>query len=145
MTVDTLSQVVEAQESLQKVSFGTDFEKMDNEDRIAFIRQNTLALEDELHEALREVGWKSWATDHYINENELRGELIDALHFLLSLFIVSGMDGKEVFDRYMEKNAENQRRQIEGYTGVDKCPICNKMWTDCHKVGPGTWYCANEN
>lgn len=114
---DRLSELLTLQRSLQEDCYHTDFDGMDNEARIAFIRQNVLALEDELHEALREVGWKSWARTKYIHQTRLQEELIDALHFMLSLFLVADMDADDVYVRYLTKNKINRRRQQEGYSG----------------------------
>ena len=114
---DRLSELLTLQRRLQEDCYHTDFVGMDNEQRIAFIRQNILALEDELHEALREVGWKSWARTKYIHQTRLQEELIDALHFMLSLLLVANMDADDVYERYLTKNRINRRRQQEGYSG----------------------------
>ena len=114
---DRLSELLTMQRRLQEDCYHTDFAGMDNEERIAFIRQNVLALEDELHEALREVGWKSWAKTKYIHQTRLQEELIDALHFMLSLLLAANMDADVVYERYLTKNRINRRRQQEGYSG----------------------------
>lgn len=114
---DRLEDLLLLQRRLQEDCYHTDFDGMDNEERIAFIRQNVLALEDELHEALREVGWKSWAKTKYVHETRLQEELIDALHFMLSLLLAANMDADDVYERYLTKNKINRRRQREGYSG----------------------------
>jgi dimeric dUTPase (all-alpha-NTP-PPase superfamily) len=114
---DRLSELLTLQRRLQEDCYHTDFDGMDNEERIAFIRQNVLALEDELHEALREVGWKSWARTKYVHETRLQEELIDALHFMLSLLLAANMNADDVYERYLTKNRINRRRQQEGYSG----------------------------
>lgn len=144
-TMDKLNELMALQKELQKNTFGTDFENMTKEERIALIRQSVLACEDELHEALREVGWKSWATQKYIHEQDLQEELIDALHFLLTLFLCAGMTADDVLRVYRVKHDENERRQREGYSGVAKCPICNKMWDGCHATGKHEYWCANRS
>lgn len=114
---DRLSDLLMLQRRLQEDCYHTDFAGMDNEKRIAFIRQNVLALEDELHEALREVGWKSWARTKYVHETRLQEELIDALHFMLSLLLAANMNADDVYRHYLTKNMINRRRQQEGYSG----------------------------
>lgn len=141
--MDRLEDIMRKQLELQVTAFGSDFDNMTLDERIALIRQSVLACEDELHEALREVGWKSWATKRFIHQQDFREELIDAFHFLLTLFLCAGMSADDVYREYCEKHDENIRRQQEGYTGVAKCPICNKMWTKCHRVDDHTWYCVN--
>jgi len=114
---DRLAALLDLQKSLQEECYHTDFSGMDNESRIAFIRQNVLALEDELHEALREVGWKSWAKTKYVHQTRLQEELTDALHFMLSLMLAANMDADDVYTRYLIKNRINRQRQEEGYSG----------------------------
>lgn len=98
---------------------------------IDFINWNVLALEDELHELLGETGWKPWAKSKHINLEAARGEAIDALHFLLNLFLVLGMDADDVLERYLAKRVKNQKRQEESYDGVStKCPRCKRALDD---------------
>ncbi|GAH98577.1 unnamed protein product, partial [marine sediment metagenome] len=42
-------------------------------------------------------------------------ELIDILHFLINLFIFTGMNEKEVFSIFKIKNKINKERQKNGY------------------------------
>jgi len=119
------------QKAMQESTYGFDFAKMTDEERIEFVKWNVLALTDELHEALAEVGWKPWATSRHINEVALRGELIDAYHFLMNLFIVAGMDKQMVEAMYMAKRRKNIARQTAGYDGVlTKCGWCKKALDD---------------
>lgn len=98
---------------------------------IDFITWNVLALEDELHELLAETGWKPWAKSKHINLEAARGEAIDALHFLLNLFLVLGMDADDVLERYLAKRQKNQKRQEADYDGVStKCPGCKRALDD---------------
>jgi len=98
--------------------------------KIQFIKDMILALEDELHEAMGEVGWKPWATSRHINHDAYRNELVDALHFFVNLCLVDGMDAQELFDRYVDKNAKNHKRQEDGYDGLNKCPGCKRALDD---------------
>lgn len=112
-----LDEIFARQRQLQVERF-TDPARMNRTEAIEFIRWNVLALEDELHEALQEVGWKPWSTSVHLNRTEYVGELVDALHFLVNLFLVVGADAQEVYDRYVVKNRTNHRRQESGYSGV---------------------------
>lgn len=99
---------------------------------IDFIHWNVTALTDELHELLGEVGWKPWAKSRHINLDAARGEWIDALHFMLNLGLVLGLDqAKEITALYDAKHAKNEKRQEEGYDGVStKCPGCGRALDD---------------
>lgn len=120
-----------AQGELQRDTYGHDFEKMSDTERIEFIKTNVLALTDELHEALGEVGWKPWTTSRHINEDAYLGELVDAFHFLMNLVLVLGYKEEVIserfVDRYFLKRAVNAQRQNDGYDGVSgKCTGCGR-------------------
>lgn len=120
-----------AQLNLQIESYGSDPRELMGDERIDFIRWNVLALEDELHEALAETGWKPWATSRHINTDKFHGELVDAFHFFMNLCLVSGLTADQLLERYFEKRAINAKRQARGYDGVDgKCPKCRRALDD---------------
>jgi dimeric dUTPase (all-alpha-NTP-PPase superfamily) len=109
---------------------GHDFNSMSNEQLIAYIKENVLAATDELHEALNETYWKSWAAmaPGFRNREAYVGELIDTLHFLLNLLLAARVTPEELVTRYGGKNRVNHQRQATGYTGTEKCdgPACNR-------------------
>lgn len=126
-----LEAMMQRQYEAQVYVHGNDVDSMSDEDRIEFITWNVLALTDELHEALGEIGWKPWATSRHINKDEFQGELIDAWHFMLNLFLVSGMSPDDIHRRYLEKRDRNDQRQEDGYDGVStKCKGCGRALDD---------------
>lgn len=75
-----------------------------------------VALMDEGFEALNWTNHKHWKKPVYpINETELKYEIIDMLHFLLTLMILWGMTAEDCFSMYVAKNKENCKRQKGGY------------------------------
>lgn len=127
----TLQDMLDEQERAQRNVHGLDLVRLTGEERIEAIRWNVLALEDELHEALAETGWKPWATSRHVNREAFLGELIDAWHFLMNLFIIADTDAEEIEQRYFAKRAKNDKRQHDGYDGVDgKCPGCHRALDD---------------
>lgn len=108
-----------------------------------------MALQDELHEALGEIGWKPWATSRHFNTEAVQGELIDAFCFLMSLMLLAGMDANTIFNKYMLKMTINHNRQDNGYDAVNnKCPFCKRAYDDStvQCTGPdedGNYYCAS--
>lgn len=129
----TLQWMLDAQRALQINTYGIDPPTLDGDERVEFIRWNVLALEDELHEALGEVGWKPWATSRHLNRESYVGELVDAWHFLMNLLLVAGVTEEEFVARYDAKRRRNAERQVEGYDGVaDKCPKCWRALDDKH-------------
>ena len=126
-----LNDMLEAQRQLQINSYGKDPAVLEGEERVEFIRWNVLALEDELHEALGEVGWKPWATSRHVNEPEFKGELVDAWHFFMNLILVGHITADEFLIGYFSKRTINANRQEDGYDGVTgKCVGCGRALDD---------------
>lgn len=74
------------------------------------------ALEDEIHEFIRELNWKPWKqTKKEVNIELVQKELIDAWHFLIELSLMWGLNSENVADLYLQKNLENHKRQDGGY------------------------------
>ena len=89
-----------------------------------WMQKEVLAMLSELSEVLDEVNFKWWKNKKPIDDNALRGELVDILHFFVSMCIRSGMSAGELFERYAEKNKENFDRQYgrsekKGYEVID--------------------------
>lgn len=139
---DKLDNMLRQQRELQEKSMGVDFKTMSDVERIAYIKENVLALTDELHEMLGEMGWKSWATSRHINTNAAFGELIDAWHFMMNIALAL-MPGDmhpsavaDLFEHYYNaKRAKNAQRQVDGYDGVStKCPKCGRALDDAGAI-----------
>jgi dimeric dUTPase (all-alpha-NTP-PPase superfamily) len=127
----TLQDALRAQYELQKQSFGNDPKALNDEEKLDWIRWNVLALNDELHEALAETGWKPWAKSKHINREAYVSELVDAFHFLMNLMIVVDCSAEEFLAVYFEKRGLNALRQANGYDGITgKCPDCKRALDD---------------
>lgn len=137
MMEDRLALMLRMQYQLQfkMPPVGTDIMQKVGNERAELVRNMILACEDELHEAMNETGWKPWATSRHFNAKAFTKEMIDAWHFFMNLMLVgaaaSGMGVDEYADyftrKYIEKNAVNAERQVEGYDGVTgKCPHCKR-------------------
>jgi dimeric dUTPase (all-alpha-NTP-PPase superfamily) len=109
---------------------GGDPQSMDDETAIQFFKDMVLALTDELHEAMNEIGWKPWATSKHFNTEAVKGELVDCLHFFINLCLVAGLEPDSLHSRYVTKNKKNALRQMEGYDGLNKCPGCKRALDD---------------
>ena len=55
--------------------------------------------------------WKWWKNPRELNEDALKEEMIDVLHFWLSLCVTMGWSAEEMFAVYQAKNLENFNRQ----------------------------------
>jgi dimeric dUTPase (all-alpha-NTP-PPase superfamily) len=88
--------------------------KEDPELRRKWFLNFDLALKQESAEAIDSLNWKWWKTDEEDWDN-VKVELVDMLHFWVSMCTIAGMDAKEVMDLYAKKNKLNFKRQDEGY------------------------------
>lgn len=86
------------------------------------------ALDDESRELREELLWKWWSKDT-LNMQNIRVEIIDQLHFWISLAMTAGLDAKSVFDIYMQKNAVNHKRQEQDYSRANKNEAENQAIT----------------
>jgi len=90
-----------------------------------WLRKYLEALTDESRELGEELLWKWWSKDKLDMQN-IRIEIVDQLHFWLSLAITSGMDAQKVFDIYMQKNKVNIERQNSSYSKENKNEADNR-------------------
>ena len=90
-----------------------------------WLRKYLEALTDESRELGEELLWKWWSKDKLDMQN-IRIEIVDQLHFWLSLAITAGMDAEKVFDIYMQKNKVNIERQNSSYSKENKNEADNR-------------------
>ncbi len=77
------------------------------------------ALQDESRELGEEIPWKWWSKES-LDMEAIRVEIVDILHFWISMALVSGMDASEVHRLYLLKNQVNLDRQDNGYDASNK-------------------------
>ncbi len=106
--LDKLDQIFQLQESLD-----SDIAARRNLDypREVWLQKEVLAMISELSEVLDEVNFKWWKNPKPLDESALKGELVDVLHFFVSMCLKSDMTADELFSLYQAKNRENFDRQ----------------------------------
>jgi NTP pyrophosphatase (non-canonical NTP hydrolase) len=105
--------------------------ELSDDQRMAYLREQALALTDEIHEAMAETGWKSWATSNHINRDAYLGELADVYIFFMNLMLVADIKAHELAQTVLAKQVKNHKRQDDGYDGVStKCPSCKRAYDD---------------
>jgi dimeric dUTPase (all-alpha-NTP-PPase superfamily) len=98
--------------------FGSKFCKFGEltlDEKQKWTKEFVLCCLDELSEILNQQNWKHWKKPEPVDEIEMKYELIDLLHFLISMMLVWEMDANEVYSMYLAKNKENNLRQRRGY------------------------------
>ena len=101
-----------------------EFLDMSVKDRVAFIKEHSIHLNQEINEMLYELPyfkpWKDYSSVGPEAENVMlakaRMECIDAWHFFMNIMLALGFTAEEFTYMYMAKNKENHRRQDDGYT-----------------------------
>ena len=83
-----------------------------------WIQKNILATVSELAEVLDEAQFKWWKNEKPIDERKLKEELVDVLHFFVSMCLRAGFTADELYEVYAAKNKENFDRQ----NGLSKKP-----------------------
>lgn len=107
--MDKLERIFEMQRALNKEIIalrGLEDIPMDQ-----WIKMQTLAMISELSELIDEVNFKWWKNEKPVDIDRVKEELIDILHFFLSMSLSAGMNAEELFERYLDKNRENFDRQ----------------------------------
>lgn len=76
-----------------------------------WMQKEVLAMLSELSEVLDEVNFKWWKNKKPVNDEALQGELVDILHFFVSMCLHAGLSAETLYEKYMLKNKENFDRQ----------------------------------
>jgi len=125
--MDKLEQIFELQHNLNRYTFeknnlvGFDQIPRDRELQNEWLRNYALAMTQEISELVDSTNWKWWRTKvDLFDEQNLKVELIDILHFWVSACQVMGLSAEDVHRLYTQKNAINAKRQDEGYLRKDE-------------------------
>jgi dimeric dUTPase (all-alpha-NTP-PPase superfamily) len=84
-----------------------------------WLKKQSWALGDEVRELNEELMDKWWSKDPLDMQN-IRVELIDILHFLVSGMMTAGMSASDVERIYKQKWQKNFDRQDNGYNAAEK-------------------------
>ncbi|MGB9919482.1 MAG: dUTPase [Moorellales bacterium] len=80
-------------------------------DLSTWLEKEVLALLAELGELLHELNFRWWKNPHPLDREAIKEELVDLLHFLVSMCLKLEIGPQELFEAYLAKNEENFRRQ----------------------------------
>ena len=122
MIFDKLDKIFETQHKFQ-TKLGV-FEKISESFSMKqqYINQMILACHEEIVEIMRETAYKNpefmpfgWKKNQKFNGDKMKDEIVDLLHFIINLSLVSEMDANELYLRYCKKNGVNYDRQEKNY------------------------------
>ncbi len=115
---DMLRDLFRMQRSLNE-RIGVMTDGMSEEDQTKWTLNYCRAMSQELAELTDSVPWKWWAKYQKLDIQNARVEVVDMLHFLISMAQVLGMSADDVYAAYVKKNEVNFKRQESGYTKKD--------------------------
>ena len=117
--MDKLDKIFEMQEKLNR-RIGINLDNLGDDEKIKWILNYSRALQQEVSELIDSVPWKWWAKYQKFDRQNAMVEVVDIVHFLVSIAQVLGMSADDVFDAYCKKNAINHERQDSGYVTKNK-------------------------
>ena len=83
-------------------------------DRAFWCRVYAQALQNEVVEFLESAGFKFWSKDKECDVQNLKVEVIDMLHFWVSLCLLLGMTEEDIMNIYKQKAEINKKRSDSG-------------------------------
>ncbi len=95
-------------------------DEMTEEEQQTWTLNYCRALSQELAELTDSVPWKWWAKYQTFDKQNARVEVVDMIHFVVSLAQVLGLSADDVYALYMKKNEVNFQRQDSGYAEKDE-------------------------
>lgn len=117
--MDKLEEIFKMQYELNK-RIGIDTAALTEEERIKWTLNYIRALQQEAAELTDSVPWKWWAKYQNFDIQNARVEVVDMLHFLISIAQTLGMKSEDFYQAYLKKNEINHKRQDSGYTVKDE-------------------------
>ncbi len=116
---DKLDDIFRLQEALNQ-RIGVNTSGMTDEERQKWVLNYCRAMTQEIAELTDSVPWKWWAKYQKFDKQNARVEVIDLLHFLISIAQVLEMTPEDVYEAYTKKHKVNLDRQASGYSTKDE-------------------------
>ncbi|MCL2599541.1 MAG: dUTPase [Firmicutes bacterium] len=121
--MDKLDKIFEKQDQLDAHIAKTKGIALDKFTMQEWLQKKAMALVEEATEVASETGYKWWKLDKPLDLDAIKEELVDVLHFVLSMSLTLGMMSQQLFALYCAKKEENIKRQDgkstkSGYQGT---------------------------
>jgi dimeric dUTPase (all-alpha-NTP-PPase superfamily) len=108
---DMLLKIFKAQAELD-AKIGYKLHTYNKQERVMALH---LAIQQELSEVINCLQWKWWKVGGGSTPEELQMEVIDVLHFVVSMCQAVGLDAEKTSELYHKKNTINANRKGNGY------------------------------
>ena len=116
---DQFRELWRMQDALNK-RIGVNTDAMTDEEKAKWILNYCRAMTQEIAELTDSVPWKWWAKYQKFDKQNARVEIIDLLHFLISIAQVLEMTPADFYEAYAKKHQVNLSRQDSGYHTKDE-------------------------
>ena len=116
---DMLREIFRMQKALNE-RIGVRPDEMTEEEQQVWTLNYCRAASQELAELTDSVPWKWWAKYQTFDKQNARVEVVDLIHFVVSLAQVLGLSADDVYQLYLKKNEVNFQRQDSGYQQKDE-------------------------
>src|ERR1700690_1347884 len=116
---DKLEELFRLQVQLNQ-KIGVDTTAMTDEQRAQWLLNYCRAMTQEIAELTDSMPWKWWAKYQKVNKQNAKVEVIDLMHFLISIGQVLEMTPHDFYNAYTKKHKVNLERQASGYTTKDE-------------------------
>lgn len=111
--IDKFKAMLDRQREINKMFMPTNL--VSEDDKRMWTTRMKLAMDGEMAELMEACEFKWWARRKGIDEVELKYEVVDLFHFMLSMILLWFEDENEFLSYYMAKAQENVDRQKRGY------------------------------
>ena len=118
-TPDRLDEIFRLQRELNQ-RIGVDTAHLTDAERQQWLLSYCRAMSQEIAELTDCVPWKWWAKYQKFDKQNARVEIVDLLHFLVSMAQVRELTPDDIFEAYTKKHRVNLARQESGYTTKDE-------------------------
>ncbi len=113
-TPDKLDEIFRLQQALNQ-RIGVNTSEMTDEQRQQWVLNYCRAMSQEIAELTDSVPWKWWAKYQKFDKQNARVEMVDLMHFLISIAQVLEMTPDDLYEAYTKKHKVNLDRQDSGY------------------------------
>jgi dimeric dUTPase (all-alpha-NTP-PPase superfamily) len=118
-TPDKLDEIFRLQQALNQ-RIGVNTSEMTDEQRQQWVLNYCRAMSQEVAELTDCVPWKWWAKYQKFDKQNARVEMVDLMHFLISIAQVLEMTPDDLYEAYTKKHKVNLDRQDSGYQTKDE-------------------------
>lgn len=116
---DKLEEIFRLQEQLN-LKLNVDTAHMTDDQRQQWVLNYCRAMSQEIAELTDSVPWKWWAKYQKFDKQNAKVEVIDLLHFLISIAQVLEITPDDFYEAYTKKHKVNLARQDSGYHTKDE-------------------------